>query len=278
MRFNDDHWRDKTYRIIREELSTAGYRVLRADEVRSSGPVVDEVCRLLREAELVVIDSSGDSQSVSYEVGYCHGIDRDPRSTLLIRDNAILPFNYRHYRHRIYRDFRHLRRLIRDYLDLTEPPTNDMYGYAFSFSFSEEASYGYIMDGAECVLDALLSKQPTGRCELFGKEHFELPGRLFTIGVLLRQRSKTLTPSYKFWVGMLPDVVASTRRFDGRITFQDDLSELGMYGVMQQTMMPCGVAELRSGEVFRILAVAEDEAFFDHYLLRKDEAMEHADK
>jgi len=42
-----------------------------------------------------------------------------------------------------------------------------MYGYAFTFEFSENARMGYIMDGAECVIDALLETMLTGRCEIF---------------------------------------------------------------------------------------------------------------
>lgn len=151
MRFSDDPWRDKVYLAIREELEKANYKCIRSDEIRTSGPVVDEVCRLLAEADLVVIDSSGDSHSVSYEIGYCHGIGRSSDSTLLLKDNAELPFNYRHYRHRVYRDVRHLRRLVRDYLGLIEPIRPDALGRVYSFDFSEDATYGYIFDGAKCV-------------------------------------------------------------------------------------------------------------------------------
>jgi len=103
MQFTNDHWRDKRYIAIQEELNHAGFSCVRADEIKTSGPVVDEVCRLLREADLVVIVSTGDSHSVSYEIGYCHGVGRAGDSTLLLRDNSDIPFNYRHYRHRVYR-------------------------------------------------------------------------------------------------------------------------------------------------------------------------------
>jgi hypothetical protein len=121
MKFEADHWRDKRYTAISEELRNAGFEPIRADEIRTSGPVVDEVCRLLKEADLVVIDSSGDSHSVSYEIGFCHGALRPADTTLLLRSGSDLPFNYRHYRHRVYRDVRHLRRLVRDYLRISEP-------------------------------------------------------------------------------------------------------------------------------------------------------------
>ena len=66
------------YLRIRAVLEEAGYSAKRADEIPTSAVVVEEVCRLLKESDLVVIDSTGDSHSVSYEIGYGHGIGRAP--------------------------------------------------------------------------------------------------------------------------------------------------------------------------------------------------------
>ena len=48
MQFESDHWRDKRYVAIREELEHAGFSCVRADELKTSGPVVDAPiqCRL----------------------------------------------------------------------------------------------------------------------------------------------------------------------------------------------------------------------------------------
>lgn len=78
MKFNEVPHKDARYQRIRKPLVEAGYDVVRADEIITSGAVVDEVCRYLREADLVVIDSTGDSLSVAYEIGYCHGMGRSP--------------------------------------------------------------------------------------------------------------------------------------------------------------------------------------------------------
>jgi len=40
MRFSDDHWRDKTYVAIREELEAAGYQVRIGREITSLIPVI----------------------------------------------------------------------------------------------------------------------------------------------------------------------------------------------------------------------------------------------
>ncbi len=184
MRFSSDPWRDKPYQVIKTELENAGYVCQRSDELKTSGPVVDEVCRLLTDADLVVIDSSGDSHSVSYEIGFCHGSGRPHDRTLLIHDNDDLPFNYRHYRHRVYRDLRHLRRLIRGYLALNEPLGLDEYGYSFSFPMSDDGGFGYIREGAHLIFNCLSSIQFSGRCECYAGEIFWL--RRFVVGVMLR--------------------------------------------------------------------------------------------
>ena len=46
MKFTDLPWKDTRYQILAEALKEAGYEPLRADEIRSSGAIVDEVCRL----------------------------------------------------------------------------------------------------------------------------------------------------------------------------------------------------------------------------------------
>ncbi|MCI5145440.1 MAG: hypothetical protein D3923_07880 [Candidatus Electrothrix sp. AR3] len=181
-------------------LKDGGFQVLRGDELRTSGPVVDEVCRLLKDAEFVVIDSSGDSHNVSYELGYCHGIGRNPENTLLIRNDSEIPFNYQHYRHRVYKDIRHLKRLLRDYLEISEPITDDMYGYSFTFEFSEDASFGYIMDGAECVLDSLTSLNKVSRIEVYSGEQFSIPGRFFTVSTAVRIQGQKKHPLTKIGV------------------------------------------------------------------------------
>ena len=115
MKFGGDSWNDKRYIAIRDVLEEAGYDVKRGDALQSSAAVTSEVFNYLRSADMVVVDTSGDSHNVSYELGYCHGIDRDPASVILVRGQREpeAPFNYAHYRYLQYKDLRHLKRLLR---------------------------------------------------------------------------------------------------------------------------------------------------------------------
>jgi len=259
MKFEDDHWRDNRYLIIRDELEKCGYQVCRADEINTSSAVVDEVCKFLENSDLVVIDSSGDSHSVSYELGYCHGCKRPLDRTLLIRDNSKIPFNYRHFRHRVYKDKRHLRRLIRDYLDISEPLIDDQYGYTFTFEFSEDATFGYILEGASCIFRALIENKLSGRCECFSAEQFLIPGRI-------RLPRGSNTPEYNDWIKIVKRVEQLTKYYEGRITLDPHMSELSEKKAMKAHFVNCGVAEFRSGKIVKSIESDESVDFFARYL------------
>ena len=268
MKFGPNHWKDKKYIAIREELEVVGYKCTRADEIRTSGAVVDEVCKLLRDAELVVIDSSGDSHSVSYEIGYCHGIGRSPDTTLLLRDNTGLPFNYQHYRHRVYRDLRHLRRLIRDYLGTSEPLSVDQYGYVFGFEFKPE-TFDYILHGAYCVFEALREAKFSGRCECYAAERFEIPGRIFTVGVMLRCPGRKPIPDHAWWRKLQKAIARHSTTYKDSIKLADDLYELARKRTMIDALLPRGVAEFSDGDLVRLVG-SSDDSFLRSYLENKN--------
>ena len=266
MQFNDDHWKDKTYLVISEVVEEAGFRCVRADQVQTSGPVVNEVCRLLREADLVVIDSSGDSHSVSYEIGFCHGIGRPIQTTILLRNNAELPFHYRHFRHRVYRDTRHLKRLLRDFFSSSEPLRDDQYGYTFALDFEETTHFGYIVDGASCVFGALRKEKFSGRCECWSMEHFHRRERMFSVGIMLRRPKSPPTPDFNFWTRVAATVESLAAKTDGRISLCTLSSELSQKRAIQNVMIWCGAAQFHSGEIVHVLEDPEDrESFFDYY-------------
>lgn len=270
MEFDSDHWRDKRYKVIKEELEHVGYVCVRADEIRTSGPSVDEVCRLLKEADLVVIDSSGDSPSVSYEIGYCHGIGRATDSILLLRykdentnENTKLPFSYQHYRHRFYKDLKHLRRLIRDYCNIIEPLSDDQLGYTFTFSFTPEAGFGYIKNGAFCIFDALGEKGFSGRCECYTAEQYSIPGHFFSVGIILRYADGALTPEYKWWLSLQDFVEKFTERFKGSITLEQE-SEMVEICEIKTHLNPCGAAEFINGRITRLYGT-DNNSFLSSY-------------
>ena len=168
MKFEGNHWNDKRYVAISEVLEEVGYAPLRADQIKTSKPIVEEVCDFLENSELVIIDSSGDSHSVSYEIGYCHGAGRSKDKTILIRqgEGNDIPFNYRHFRHFCYKDIRHLKRILRDFFSVTVPLTTDQIGYVFNIIYGSDCvQYGH--DVAKAIVTVLERKKFSGRCEYY---------------------------------------------------------------------------------------------------------------
>jgi len=76
---------------------------IRRDEVRRqrmAGSPLPGHQRRTGTTELVVLDTTGNSHSVSYELGYCHVIDRPPETLVLLRqEGGSIPFNCSHFRH-----------------------------------------------------------------------------------------------------------------------------------------------------------------------------------
>lgn len=254
MQFQSDSWNDQRYLIISEVLREAGYEPIRADQIQSSGGIVDEVCAYLEKSPLVVIDSTGNSQSVSYEIGYCHGVKRNPAKTLLIRqgDGKDIPFNYRHFRHQCYKDFRHLRRLLRERLSLSTPLTDDQFGYVLTFPITTGA-HEYAPKVQEAILETIGYFDFTGRCELYdadgrlGNNHF------YWAGVGLKfQRIKNPTPDYKWWMKFCQRIKAEVES-RCQLTLDEMLSEIGgMRGIRRQ-QKNCGVYEFIQGKQLRFL-------------------------
>lgn len=172
MKFNKRASKDPWYALIREVLLEAGFDSVRADEIKTSGPVVDEVCRLLASSDLVVLDSTGDSHSVSYEVGYCHGVNRPAESTILLRKDSHIPFNYRHFRHQVYKSGASLRTVLRRFLGVSDPISGSAYAYVLSFEVVKRSLQISPDIVARAVQETALRFRLTGRLETYAEDGF----------------------------------------------------------------------------------------------------------
>jgi len=268
MKFEGNHWNDKRYIAISDILEEAGYSPLRADQIKTSKPIVDEACHLLENAELVIIDSTGDSQSVSYEIGYCHGVNRPQQKTILIRqgDGRDIPFNYRHFRHHCYKDLRHLKRLLRDWFSITLPLTNGQLGYAFNFIVGSVAGeYGYSV--AKAVVSILNRKKFNGRCEYYAADGitFGLLDR-YLIGVGLKN-TKNEVPSLNWWLDFKKKLSTELKTVDG-LELDVHSSELGELGSFRTNFLLRGAVQFVKGDPSIVLNLdsPETDSFFTSYI------------
>lgn len=260
MRFEGDSWQDKTYSAIASVLREAGLDPIRSDEIRSSGPVVEEVCRLIRTAELVVVDSSGDSHSVSYEIGYAHGANRDFETLVHLRSEAggQIPFNYAHYRALIYRDRGHLKRKLREHLRLSTPLLATDFGFVINLEVIRPCQvYGGVT--ANAILDALADVRFDGRCEYYaadgassgtGSEYF------VGLGCKVRQGSQR-TPDLAWWTTLVETISEALVGATDRVRVDPIRSEMGEMSGIRRRLLSRGAVEFRVGQPRRVLSPKE---------------------
>lgn len=271
MKFEGNHWNDKRYVAISDILEEAGYKPLRADQIKTSKPIVDEVCHLLENAELVIIDSTGDSYSVSYEVGYCHGVNRQQHKTILIRqgNGSDIPFNYRHFRHFCYKDLRHLKMFLRDWFSITLPLTNSQLGYVFNIQLGPDlGEYGYTV--AEAMVSVLNKKKFNGRCEYYAADGIRFGlGHCYLVGVGLKN-TKNAVPSLKWWLDFKKKLDIELKTKEG-LELNIPFSELGELGSFRANFLLRGAVQFITGEPSIILNPdsPESESFFTAYIREK---------
>jgi hypothetical protein len=250
MKFDGDAWRDKRYQVIKEVMEEAGYRPVRADEVPTSGGVVEEICRQLREAPLVVIDSSGDSHSVSYEIGYCHGVGRKSSDVILLRNGPDIPFNFRHYRHRCYRDLRHLRRLLREWFQLSRPISDRDCGYGFVIGGKRPGLvHGQLV--ADILLRILREISFSGRVEYFAADRQLSNFDHYVVGLGIRARGKAVL-GWEGWSRVRTLLERELKERGQGLYLDENLTEMSSMASVR-SLPARGVAEFDEGEPARVI-------------------------
>jgi hypothetical protein len=113
-------WFDRYYQeIYAPAIKEAGYEPVRADELFTTGSVVEQIWEQIEKATLLLADLSGKNPNVFYELGLAHAA----RKPVVFTASEVedVPFDLRHLRVIIY-DVREpewagrLRRSITDYL------------------------------------------------------------------------------------------------------------------------------------------------------------------
>lgn len=92
---------DRYYKnILIPAIRDAGYDPIRADEIYGTRPIIDDIFRGIKEAEVLVADVSDKNPNVNYELGIAHTLKRP---VIIISQRVEdVPFDYRHLRAIIY--------------------------------------------------------------------------------------------------------------------------------------------------------------------------------
>jgi len=96
MQFTDEY--NALYaEVIRPTCEEFGYKVVRADDFYTSGLIIDDITRSIRECTIVIADVTPNNPNVFYEVGFAHGIGK-PTILLSDRKREKLPFDISGFR------------------------------------------------------------------------------------------------------------------------------------------------------------------------------------
>lgn len=96
MQFSSD-FNELYTEVIRPTCEGFGYKVIRADDYYTSGLIIDDITRSIREASVVIADVTPNNPNVFYEVGFAHGIEK-PTILLSDRKREKLPFDISGFR------------------------------------------------------------------------------------------------------------------------------------------------------------------------------------
>jgi hypothetical protein len=89
--------------VIRPTCEAFGYRVVRADDFNTSGLIIDDITKSIRECTIVIADVTPNNPNVFYEVGFAHGIGK-PTILLSDKKREKLPFDISGFRTLFYDD------------------------------------------------------------------------------------------------------------------------------------------------------------------------------
>ncbi len=88
--------------IIKPVIKDLKLECLRADEVFTSKPIIEDIWESIKKAKFLVADLTDRNPNVFYELGLAHALNKDV--ILLTQDLDDVPFDLRHFRIIVYQD------------------------------------------------------------------------------------------------------------------------------------------------------------------------------
>lgn len=86
--------------VIRPTLANLGFTPLRADEVFSTGVIIDDIWESINTARFLIADVTDRNPNVFYELGIAHALGKNV--IIITRSITDIPFDTRHIRHLVY--------------------------------------------------------------------------------------------------------------------------------------------------------------------------------
>lgn len=88
--------------IIKPVLKELKYNPLRADEIFTSKPIINDIWQNIKKSKFLIADLTDRNPNVFYELGFAHALSK--KVILLTQNLSDIPFDLRHYRIIVYQD------------------------------------------------------------------------------------------------------------------------------------------------------------------------------
>lgn len=88
--------------IIKPVLKDLKYNPLRADEIFTSKPIIEDIWQNIKKSKFLIADLTDRNPNVFYELGLAHALSKEV--ILLTQNLNDIPFDLRHYRIIVYQD------------------------------------------------------------------------------------------------------------------------------------------------------------------------------
>jgi hypothetical protein len=87
---------------IKPTLEKVGYEVLKANDLYTTSPIIEDIWEQINKSKLIVADVTGKNANVFYELGIAHAIGKD--TIIITQNDDDVPFDLKHLRYFKYDD------------------------------------------------------------------------------------------------------------------------------------------------------------------------------
>jgi hypothetical protein len=88
--------------VIKPTIEKRGYEVLKADELYTTSPIIEDIWTKINECQTIIADVTGKNPNVFYELGIAHTVGK--RTIILSQNDDDVPFDLRYLRYYKYDD------------------------------------------------------------------------------------------------------------------------------------------------------------------------------
>lgn len=82
--------------LIRPTVESEGFRCLKANDIFSTTPVIEDIWANINKASLIIAEITSTNSNVLYELGICHTLGKEVM--IITQRPEDVPFNFRHLR------------------------------------------------------------------------------------------------------------------------------------------------------------------------------------